>query len=50
MVKKQTSKDKMLAHSQAKIDYHQKYLTHYHSFMSLANKNQADNGPAVLLL
>lgn len=36
MVKKQTSKDIMLAHSKAKVDYYQKYLSRYLSIMSVA--------------
>lgn len=36
MVKKQTSKDIMLAHSGAKVEYYQKYLSRYLSIMSVA--------------
>lgn len=36
MVKKQTSKDIMLAHSKAKVEYYQKYLSRYLSIMSVA--------------
>lgn len=36
MAKKQTSKDIMLAHSKAKVDYYQKYLARYLSIMSVA--------------
>lgn len=36
MAKKQTSKDIMLAHSKAKVEYYQKYLARYLSIMSVA--------------
>lgn len=36
MTKKQTSKDIMLAHSKAKVEYYQKYLSRYLSIMSVA--------------
>ena len=36
MAKKQTSKDIMLAHSKAKVEYYQKYLSRYLSIMSVA--------------
>lgn len=38
MAKKQTSKDVMLAHSKAKVEYYQKYLACYLSIMSVAKK------------
>lgn len=38
MAKKQTAKDIMLAHSAAKVEYYQKYLTCYLSIMSVTRK------------
>lgn len=43
MIKKQSSKDIMLAHSAAKIEYYQKYLSRYLSIMSVARSIEEVN-------
>lgn len=43
MAKKQTSKDIMLVHSKAKVDYYQKYLSRYLSIMSVAKNIEEVN-------
>ena len=43
MSKKQTSKDIMLAHSKAKVEYYQKYLSRYLSIMSVAKNIEEVN-------